>query len=182
MLPIVCLDAGHGGKDPGAVGNGLLEKDITLDIALRLKEKLSEFNMILTRTKDEYVPLSERAAIANEAKVALFISLHINASANDKANGFEVFHHPNSVSGGLLASLVHKAVLPVSSLKDRGVKANGGLYVLRTTNAPSILVELGFVSNEDDASLLKADKWKDKVVEAMASGIKNYCKERGLSK
>lgn len=182
MLPIVCLDAGHGGKDPGAVGNGLLEKDITLDIALRLKEKLSEFNMILTRTKDEYVPLSERAAIANEAKVALFVSIHINSAVNIEANGFEVYHHPKSYNGERLATLLHNAVLPVSSLKDRGVKTNGGLYVLRTTKVPSVLVELGFISNVEDASLLKDDKWREKVVEALGRGIEQYCKERGLSK
>lgn len=178
----VCIDPGHGGKDPGAVGNGLLEKDITLDIALRLKEKLSEFNIVLTRSKDEYVPLSERAAIANEAKVALFISIHVNSAVNIEANGFEVFHHPNSINGDHLACLVHKTVLPASGLKDRGVKANGGMYVLRATNAPSVLVELGFISNEEDALLLKDGTWRNKVVEAMASGIKNYCKERGLSK
>lgn len=176
----ICIDPGHGGKDPGAVGNGLLEKDITLDIALRLKEKLSEFNIVLTREKDKYVPLSARAAIANEAKVALFLSLHINASANDKANGFEVFHHPNSVSGEHLACVVHKTVLPVSSLKDRGVKANGGMYVLRATNAPSILVELGFLSNEEDASMLKDYAWREKVAEALAFGIRVYCTEKGL--
>lgn len=178
----ICLDPGHGGKDPGAVGHGLLEKDITLDLALRLKERLGEFNAILTRVGDEYVPLSERAAIANEAKVALFISIHVNSAVNIQANGFEVFHHPNSANGEHLACLIHKTVLPVSGLKDRGVKANGGMYVLRATNAPSVLVELGFISNVNDAALLKDDTWRDQVAEALARGIKNYCKERGLSK
>lgn len=178
----VCIDPGHGGKDPGAVGNGLLEKDITLDIALRLKEKLSEFNIVLTRSKDEYLPLCERVAIANEAKAALFVSIHVNASADSSPQGLETWHHPNSVGGKLLAEYIQSAVLTISGLKDRGLKTSGGLYVLRTTKAPAVLVELGFISNAEDAALLKLGTWREQMAGALSFGIEQYCKERGLIK
>ena len=175
----VCIDPGHGGKDPGAVGNGLLEKDVALDISLKLADKLNEYDVILTRSKDEYVPLSERAAIANEAKVALFVSIHVNASADSSPQGLETWHHPNSVGGKLLAEYIQSAVLPISGLKDRGLKTSGGLYVLRNTNAPAVLVELGFISNAEDAELMKNQKWLDNVADSIALSVKKYFKGDG---
>ena len=175
----VCIDPGHGGKDPGAVGNGLLEKDVALDISLKLADKLNDYDILLTRNKDEYVPLSERAAIANEAKAALFVSIHVNASADPSPQGLETWHHPNSLGGKLLAEYIQLTVSAISRLKDRGLKVSGGLYVLRNTNAPAVLVELGFISNSEDAELMKNHNWLDNVADSIALSVKKYFRGDG---
>ncbi|KKB34147.1 N-acetylmuramoyl-L-alanine amidase family protein [Bacillus thermotolerans] len=170
------LDAGHGGKDPGAVANGLQEKDITLQLALKTGAYLRKHyncEVMYTRNKDVYLGLSERAAMANRAKADFFCSFHIN-SFNAQSKGFETFRFPGTK--GKTASLqqcVHEEVMKVMKghgITDRGIKEKN-LAVVRETSMPAILTETLFISNPDEANLLKSEGFIEKVAHAYAIGL-----------
>lgn len=175
--PIIVLDPGHGGKDPGAVGNCLQEKNIVLDLALRIGKLLQSrgATVLYTRGIDVFVELSERARMANNWKADFFLSLHINSTVNTTASGFESFVHSN-VNGGVTAALqntIHRkvaAVFGVVGVPDRGQK-KGNLAVLRETNMPALLLEYGFISSTKDSTLLKNPGFLDKLAQATAEGI-----------
>lgn len=179
----ICLDAGHGGKDPGAVGNGLKEKDIVLDVGNKVTKILEQHNVevIHTRTTDVFVELSERAQVANKANADVFVSLHCNAFSNPDAQGVEVFSYPNSVKGKELSqSILDSIVKDNLYTKNRGTKTDN-FAVLRLSSMPSALVELGFITNAEDAGILR-DK-QDELAIAVAKGILNlldikYMEER----
>lgn len=169
------IDAGHGGKDPGACGNNLKEKDINLNVALLLKEKLSpykkEINFKLTRESDVFLELSQRVKISNDFKADLFVSIHCNSSTNTNAQGVETYCYKLSNSKG--ADAIHNEILNTKAYtKDRKVKESSRLYVIKNTQAHAVLCELGFVSNKEDAVLLK-DK-QNYIAEAILKGILNY--------
>lgn len=153
----IVVDAGHGGKDPGACGNGLREAEITLLLArgvvAALKAKAQP--AIKTRGLDAYVSLPERVRKANNWGADLFVSLHCNAAESPQAHGVETLCYSLTGKGADYARKVQRKLVAFTGLTDRGVKARPGLYVLKRTNAPAILVELGFVSNPADAKLLK---------------------------
>ena len=170
----IFIDPGHGGKDPGAVSNGLQEKDLNLTIGLELGKilKANGIEVLFSRTTDVFIELSTRAKMANTAKVDGFISIHANATGNSQANGLETFHFPNSVEGKKLATSIQNKVLVENIFKtDRGVKT-ANFAVLRQTAMPAALVELGFVTNAQDARLLKT-KTKE-MAQAVANGIFDY--------
>lgn len=181
---IIVLDAGHGGKDPGASGNGILEKDITLKLALKTGEYLKKnykCSVIYTRTNDVFLALSERAKIANVAKADYFCSFHVN-SFNKSSRGFETFRFPGTK--GKTAELqknVHDAVmnfLKQYNIRDRGMKQEN-FAVLRETAMPAVLTETLFLSNPAEAKLLKSDVFLNKAAEAHAIGL---AKAAGLIK
>ena len=161
---IVVIDPGHGGIDSGAIGlNGIMEKDIVLRIAkamVRLNTNTkSDFEIYLTRYKDTLISLSDRTRLAKTLKADLFISLHCNQSENPKARGLEVYVN---VKGGsflresvMLAYNLEKQIKTKLGFESRGVKF-GNFQVLRETTKyyPSVLVELGFLSNWDEAFYL----------------------------
>lgn len=175
--PIIELDAGHGGTDPGAVGNGLKEKDLTLDLTLRTGKLLEARGAIVkyTRTTDVFIELSERARMANTSIADFFCSLHVNSAANITASGFESFIY-SGVNGGATAAyqnVIHRKVAAVfasEGLRDRGQK-KGNLAVLRETNMPAILLEYGFINSLKDSCLLKHSAFLDKLAQATADGI-----------
>lgn len=209
----VVIDPGHGGDDPGAIGpGGIPEKEITLDIALKLKELLpknSNLKVILTRERDVYVPLEVRTAIANSERADLFISIHANSTRNKNISGFEVYTlnftkdphaieiaaSENKVSSktiGELESLIKKILFNTkkdesvnlarfieNDLKKRtnvrslGVK-EAPFYVLIGAEMPSILVEVGFLSNPNDRSRLRLDSFRRNVAQGLSDGVINY--------
>lgn len=168
----VTLDAGHGGSDPGAVGNGLREKDITLKITLMVGEILKKHgvNVNYTRKTDKFVSLYGRAAIANKFGADLFVSIHCNSASSSGARGVEVFSYPGSGSGMQASKNVLEAILENGSLyaANRGNKT-AYFTVLSATAMDAILVETAFISNQYDAQILTS-KQKE-FAEAIAKGI-----------
>lgn len=170
----VCLDYGHGGKDSGAVGNGLKEKDIVLQVGNKITSILKQHNVdvIHTRNTDVFVELHERAQIANKANADIFVSLHCNSFTNPNAQGVEVFHHPASKQGFELSkTILDSIVADRLYTKNRGVKMDN-FAVLRLTKMPSALAELGFISNTEDIEILV--NRQDDLAVAVAKGILKY--------
>lgn len=178
----ICLDAGHGGYDSGAVGKFSKEKDLTLAITLLTKTELEKAGYIatLTRDKDIFKPLNERCIIANENKADIFVSIHINSATNTQANGFEVYCFKMQKDGvwtqaGKLAKAIEKHYIKeVKEIKsDRGVK-EANFFVLRLTLMPAILVECGFISNEEEEKILNTKEVQIEIAKAISNGIKDY--------
>ena len=147
----VVIDPGHGGKDPGAGEYPVYEKYIVLGAAWILYNYLRSLGIevSLTRKSDDYVTLSRRVSIANIGKADLFISLHCNSAENPHAKGYEVLVYNRHSRAGEIAE---KILLQFSDLPllNRGIKERKDLYVLKHTRMPAILIELGFISNQDD--------------------------------
>ncbi|PHV72288.1 hypothetical protein CS063_02090 [Sporanaerobium hydrogeniformans] len=153
---IVVLDAGHGGKDNGASGNGLQEKTVNLNQTLavyKLLEADPTIKVYMTRETDEYPTLQYRTELANDIGAHLFVSIH-NNSATAKIKGTEVLYYPNAndTRGKQFAQLVQNKIVAACNMTNRGIKERPDLYVLRTSNMPAILIEGGFLSNSEDAS------------------------------
>jgi N-acetylmuramoyl-L-alanine amidase len=170
----ICIDAGHGGNDPGAVCQlNTKEADINLLVAYQIKTALeSKYDVIMTRLSDETVSLQARASRANGSKASLFVSIHCNAAANRDANGYEVWYS-GSAKSLALARCIHDSIKANIGTRDRGVKA-GNFYVLRKTSMPAVLVELGFITNADEEKLLNNPEWIANMVQAIAKGIEDY--------
>jgi N-acetylmuramoyl-L-alanine amidase len=226
-IATIAIDAGHGGKDPGAMGKGgLKEKEVTLDIARRLaalvKERLGR-KVILTRDRDVYIPLEERPFIAKSKGADLFVSIHVNANRKRKARGIETYiqglrasdteamataarenamstrrlselkdelskilkdlatddkseeslHLAHAVQGSLV-STVKQSQKKVVDLKVK----RAFFYVLVNTQMPSILAEVGFISNAEEESLLRKEAYRQKLAEALFQGIRRYVESR----
>ena len=170
----ICLDAGHGGKDPGAVSGGVKEKDIALKMAKLIGGRLAGYTVAYTRTDDSYVDLSERATCANRIKADLFVSIHCNSAANAQANGVEVFTHTSQSEGSMdAANTIYKKLFAAASMVGRGIKA-ANYAVLRETKMPAVLVELGFISNAADHAKLTNPAWQEQAAAAITSGIEEY--------
>lgn len=162
----VVVDAGHGGTDPGAIGNGLREADVNLAVAKRLQAWLDldtkdtrgggTWNVLMTRTTDTFISLSGRTNAANAFGAASFLSVHMNAFSSASANGSESFCYRGFETrpAGLYRNRVQKELLSAWGLTNRGVKT-AGFYVLRYTNMPAVLLEGGFITNATDASRMK---------------------------
>lgn len=159
---IICLDPGHGGRDPGAVKHPLIEKTLNLQLMMVIHDILKDagHTVITTRTSDRYVYNQKRAATANDGDADIFISLHHNAFRSPKANGFEVLHYPRSVRGWQVANRLCEKVCAAWPIRNRGPKPRGNLTVLKRTKMPAILIEAGFVTSTVDRreTLLHADK------------------------
>ena len=169
----VCLDAGHGGADPGAVGpHNIKEKDVVLDITRKTGAILESrgVDVIYTRAEDKKVELAERTKIANNAKADLFVSIHANAAAAMSANGQETFCYKTGTRAATLAQNIQNEIVATSGLKNRGVKT-ANYYVLVNSTMPAALVETAFISNPDEEKLLKDSAWQQKMAVAIAKGI-----------
>ena len=167
----VHLDFGHGGRDPGACGNGLREKDIVLAVGLKVRNILKRHKVGLSysRTSDIYVSLNDRAIKANKSNADIFVSIHDNSATNKSARGVETFSFPSSKSGRKLANNIQTQIVKDKIFtKDRGIKT-ANFAVLRQTKMPSALIELGFISNNMDAKILKNKQ--DEMAESIAKGI-----------
>ena len=224
------IDAGHGGKDPGAIGRKAKEKNINLNVALALGKMINnafpEINVVYTRKTDKYIQLIERAAIANRAKADLFISIHTNASKSRKARGCETFtlgsgssaeakkaamyeneaillednfqdvykgFDPRSTESYIIfelirshdmeksiycAEAIQKKMVGRSKLINRGV-SNAGFLVLHQTAMPSILIELGFITNSSEEAFLASAAGQQALTKGIFEGFSAYYKQYG---
>lgn len=216
---MVMIDAGHGGKDPGAIGkSGTMEKDVVLDIARRLKSILTAAGMgvSMTRETDDFISLQERTQQASRPDIDLFVSIHANANPSRKLQGLEVYclkdldaverketqrlqnldkiicelaidrdsqdvdhivsdllyAHKQSESERLAVRVAERTSAKIAT-KNLGRKKSR-FYVLRNTHVPAILVEVGFLSNQDEENLLKTGAYRQRVAEAVAQSIMEY--------
>jgi len=169
----VVIDPGHGGADLGAADSYVYEKHINLDVARRLERSLKEagFKTVMTRTKDEFIALSERSAMANRQRNAIFVSVHFNSSYRTAALGIETFYR--SSNSEKLAQLVQKELIKNTRATDRGVKT-ANFAVLRNTKHPSVLVEGGFVSNKDERSAMCDPLYRQIVADSIARAVVQY--------
>jgi len=168
----VVIDAGHGGHDRGGIpGQRVAEKDMTLDVALRLRNILSAsgYNVVMTRSSDVYVPLAGRVAIANSYRNAVFVCIHFNATPRSGASGIETYFY--SRDSLPLASAIHYYVAGGAPTENRGVRRRG-YYVLRKTNIPAVLVECGFLTNPTEAAYAQAGSYRQKLAEEIAAGVR----------
>lgn len=175
----IFIDPGHGGADPGAVGNGLREKDLTLSIGKKIRDKLKNYENVsvqMSRDRDVFLSLSTRAKKANDWGADYFISIHINSASGKNGTGFESFIYNGKVSQKTISNqkALQAEILKLTKFKDRGMKrANFG--VLRLTNMPAILTENGFINNPSDAARLKQDSFLDQIAQGHVNGlVKTY--------
>ena len=214
----ICLDAGHGGHDPGAIGRGgTQEKDITLAVVLKLEKLIRTelgADVVMTRDTDVFIPLEERTAIANASGADLFLSVHINSARNSAGRGLETYYlsfaknaaaeelaaRENAISQATMkdlnklvkaittnskidesrdfAGIIQKTHIETLSPSFKGVLDRGvhtaPFYVLIGANMPSILTEVGFISNPDEERWLKSDEYQEKLAESLLEGVRSY--------
>nr|MDH3164078.1 N-acetylmuramoyl-L-alanine amidase [Bacillus licheniformis] len=172
----VYVDAGHGGEDSGAVGNGSLEKDVNLEVAMLIDEKLKEegADTVASRTDDTFLTLEDRVAKASKNASDLFISIHAN-SAVPEASGTETYFDSTyqAADSERLASDIQERLPDALGTRDRGVKESG-FYVIKNSQMPSVLVELGFITNKTDADKLESPEYQEKVADAIADAVVSY--------
>ncbi|MCJ8006937.1 N-acetylmuramoyl-L-alanine amidase [Lederbergia wuyishanensis] len=170
----IVIDPGHGGRDEGAAGaNGTLEKDLTMKAALLLSEKLKEagFNVVLTRSSDAYVSLQDRAELAYIRNADVFISLHFDSIEDSTVHGHTTYYYYDKEVE--IAEMIHNQISNVIQLSDRGVRF-GDYYVLRENRQPSILLELGYLSNPSEEEVIKTHSYMEKITDAIEKGIVQY--------
>ena len=202
--PIIVLDLGHGGNDTGAVGkDNVAEKNITYAIGIKLKKLLDKkgFNVYLTRDSDKFIALDQRTTFANLLPATIFISIHANFSKNRNASGIETYYADNnlltSVGNGpieksdnlrssqnkLLADVLHKELMNTvmknnSNIVDRKVKKSIS-QVLLGAEMPAVLIEVGFVSNDEECKLLNSDEHQQIISQGVYNGICLYFNSLG---
>ena len=218
----IVLDAGHGGKDPGAIGrSGTKEKNVVLDIAKRLKRKLEEKNFVvfMTRNSDKFISLEERTHMASRAKGDLFVSIHANANRSRSLSGTEVYYpresaqalkandnyeknckiYFNQIAINQNAPVVSEILIDMLSynkpyesqkfaqhlsqntLNDGETKSRGskmaGFYVIKNSLMPAVLIEVGYLTNKNEESLLKTNAYRQKIAELLARGLVGYLEQ-----
>lgn len=180
---IVVIDAGHGGQDPGALGTDSKgkehkEKDLNLEIAKRVRDILEEngITVIMTRDGDTFPTLTDRSDIANAHQAVIFASIHANSATSDTVSGFEVYYSTQNnsedtgISSQQLAKAVASAIDDEISIRNRGVKTADHI-VTKTSIMPAILIEVGFMSNPDELSLMLTDDFRSSFSQGIANGI-----------
>ena len=179
----VVIDPGHGGPDSGAIGiGGLRETDVVLDVSKIVTNILNKkgVKVKMTRTNEIDLDLGPRVSMANNTKADIFVSIHANASVGKKRNinGLETFYY-SGWKGRLLAEKIQKQIIKVSpGSPDRGVR-RGSYFVIKQTNMPAVLVEIGFVTGKLDGSRLSKDMHRERVAYAIARGILEYLERIG---
>ena len=171
-LTTVVIDAGHGGHDRGGIpGQRIAEKDMTLDVAQRLRNVLaaSGYRVVMTRDSDVFVSLPTRVAIANSYRNAIFVCIHFNATKRSGAGGIETYFY--SRDSLQFASAIHYYVVGGAPSSNRGVRRRG-FYVLRKTNIPAVLVECGFLTNPTEAAYARSASYRQKLAEEIAAGVR----------
>lgn len=168
----VFIDAGHGGTDPGAVGNGLQEKNLTLQIATRIKNILiAEYNnvsVLMSRTGDQTLTLTQRTNAANSWGADFLLSVHINAGGG---TGYEDFIYPGTgTPTTTYQNTIHAEILKLVNFTDRGKKQQN-FHMLRESNMPALLTENGFIDNATDATKLKTASFIESLARGHVNGI-----------
>lgn len=185
----VVVDAGHGGMDAGKVGvNGVLEKEINLSIAQKLRERLEEkgFRVVMIREEDRGLydegeankkqqDMKRRCSMIDEAQPSLAVSIHQNSYTQESVKGPQVFYYQNSEKGQKIAETLQNFLnTELEVEKPREIKANDSYYLLRKTQNPTVIVECGFLSNTQEAGLLATQEYQEKVACAICDGIVEY--------
>lgn len=173
---LIVLDPGHGGSDPGASYFGEYEKNITLPIAKRVKALLEEegLQVRMTRSTDTYVGLYDRSDYANDLNATVFVSIHANAAPlNPTASGIETYYYSENEAGGKLAAKIHTAILDSTGAVDRKVRT-ARFVVIKETEMPSVLIETGFMTNEEEFDNLTDAKYQEKLAQGICNGILDY--------
>ena len=174
--PLIVLDAGHGGKDTGAPYFGWDEKDLVLSMTLKVGALLEAdgYRVEYTRSDDTYVSLAARAEQANTQQAEIFVSIHANAfPQNPDICGVETYYLIGGERAKDLAEAIHEAVLESTGAVDRSTR-EANYYVLRYTDMPAVLVETGYMSNEDECTLLASEEYQNLMAQGIAEGIRAY--------
>jgi len=177
---LIVLDPGHGGFDTGSTSQNVEEKALALRTAVLVKRYLSSmgYRVILTRSRDVFIPLAKRTAIANDTKSKLLVSLHYNAFKNPNAKGIEIYYYDKgskwrSSNSKKLAQLVLSRLLTQTGAASRGVK-HGNFHMVREANMPAILVEGGFITHPKERDQLSDPKYLDRIAQGIAEGVDKY--------
>ncbi len=185
--PLVIVDAGHGGHDGGAVANDIVEKNLALDLARRLKHELEAagLRVLMTRDSDVFLPLEARAALTGRHNAAAFVSVHLNTDGDGTtAEGIETYFaetkllsarqtskgSPASSSSADFAENVQRMVCASTKAQNRGTKARS-YAVVSQASCPAVLVECGFITNKAEAARLKRAGYGDKIASGIAQGV-----------
>ena len=195
---VVILDPGHGGQDSGAMCGGVMEKDLTLDVARRV-DRLLDFEgvaSLMTRLGDTYVSLADRAAFGNRAKDSIFISIHFNEDNKPVASGVETYYAAHQINSGStfaswlpffsqppsnspkpesqsLAGFIQEALVARTRSIDRGTQPKQ-FFVIANVSSPAVLIEGGFITNKDELSKLASEDYRDQLAAAVAEGVLRY--------
>lgn len=187
--PCVVIDAGHGGEDPGKVGiNGALEKDINLEIALLLKDylEMNDIRVVMTRedgdglndadaSNKKVQDMKRRIALIEETAPVLTVSIHQNSYPEEYVQGAQVFYYTGSKQGEQLADSIQKQLVKrLDPENKRQIKANDSYYLLKKTGTPIVIVECGFLSNQEEADKLCTEDYQDRTAWAIHMGIIQY--------
>lgn len=181
---IIIIDAGHGGTDPGSVKQGVQEKNINLQIALKLQKRLETkgYKVVMTRTDDTAISLINRTKLANKAKGDLLISIHQNSFRDASVHGIEVFYTPGKETyDDRLANCIQEALISYTQAKDRHVREITNLLIIRESNMSACLIESAYLSNDTERELIQTKDYQDKVVTGIIEGIENFLNEQAKS-
>lgn len=172
----VVLDPGHGGHDRGASIGYVFEKHLALDTARRVEQllKQSGLKVVMTRSRDVFIPLPDRAAAGNRYSNAIFVSIHYNYNRGGSGNGVESYYHHSA--GYSLASYIQAYLVQRTRMTNRGVKTANFHVIRNTTRNPAVLIECGFVSNNDERSHMLTGEFRARIAEGIAQGIVAYRK------
>jgi N-acetylmuramoyl-L-alanine amidase len=197
-FPVVVLDPGHGGQDSGAMVAGLLEKDLTLDIAQRVDRLLQSRGLatVLTRVGDSYVSLADRTALTNRVADCVLVSIHFNEANKPVSTGVETYYAdhqlnaaspifallpflqrvaagPPNLESQSLAGFIQASLVQRTQAVDRGTKAEQ-FFVITNVRHPAVLVEGGFLTNKEDVARLSSEEYREQIASAISEGIIRY--------
>src|SRR6266699_2197532 len=195
---VVVLDPGHGGQDSGAMCGGVMEKDLTLDVARRVDRLLDAEGVatLMTRLGDTYVSLADRAAFGNRVRDSIFVSIHFNEDNKPVASGVETYYAPHQIASASalaswlpflarppsdspkpesqsLAGFIQEALVARTRSVDRGTQTKQ-FFVIANVTSPAVLIEGGFLTNKEDVSKLASEDYRDQLAAAVADGILRY--------
>lgn len=179
---VIVVDAGHGGAASGATGGGVCEKNCTLGIAMKLRAELEALGarVVMTRTKDVDVSLTDRSRMGNEIGADLFVSIHNDSNErSNSASGTSTYYHASEPSSRALATCVQQSVMSVTGLPSRGVLSdkvmyNSGFAVLRGSAMPAVLCEVAYINNQNDRRKLCDPQFQQRVAKAICDGLRTY--------
>lgn len=195
-LPVIVIDAGHGGEDGGAVANNVVEKNINLSISNKLRDIFisSGFNVKMTRSSDIMIndsgdtlrerkvsDMKNRLKLFNESENNIVISIHQNKFTQEEYKGSQVFYSTNNKESEKLALSIKTSIKTlIQPDNEREIKpADRNIYLLYNSKTPSVIVECGFISNIEEAQLLKDSAYQNKIAFAIYSGFLDYYNKRG---
>jgi len=197
-VELVIIDPGHGGKDSGTMRNGVMEKDLTLDVARRVDRlaRANGFSTLMTRNDDEWISLAARASTANRERECIFISIHFDEGARAEASGVQTFYAvrqhskptglsswlpflqtvsdtPNNFESQSLAGFIQTSLVAGTQAFNRGTRAQQ-FYVVANVRHPAVLIEGGFLSNNEDLVKLTTEQYRQQLAAAITEGLVRY--------